>query len=71
MTLREKLANWLTNGDYQLRQEVRELNYKSMVDAWKLAGDYESALEEIAAQETVTANATVKRMARIAREVLA
>lgn len=70
MTLREKLADWLTSGNYQLRQDVRELNYRNMVDAWKLAGDYETALVEIEAQETPGANATVKRMAKIARDTL-
>lgn len=36
----------------------------------KVAHDYRAALEDIAAQETEGANATVKRMARIAREAL-
>lgn len=70
MTFREKLADWLTGGNYQLRKEIRDLNYKSMVEAWKLSGEYEQALTEIAAQETPGANATVKRMAKIAREAL-
>ena len=53
MTLRERIADWLMYG--LLRKWVDH------------ATELQTRLDEIAAQETPGANATVRRMARIAR----
>ena len=63
MTLRERIADWLTDGAltqggyYKFRMEwfAREVD------------EANARLDRIAAQETPGANATVRRMARIAR----
>ena len=63
MTLRERIADWLTGGAltqgeyYKFRMEwfAREMD------------EANARLDRIAAQETPGANATVQRMARIAR----
>lgn len=63
MTFREKLADWISGGklsavNVSLRASVRFM------------AEYEDALHRIKLQETPKANATVKRMASIAREAL-
>lgn len=67
MTLREKIANWLTGGKYA----------DAMIDSYRLHNHFapgfwkrEDALDRIAAMETPGANATVKRMAKVAREAV-
>lgn len=55
MTWRERLADWISGG--------------VLPDA-KAEEDLRAALRDIAAMETPGANATVKRMARRAREAL-
>ena len=70
MTWRERLADWISEG--KLTEAMR------LADGWQHRRDYWSefaiyrgeALRDIAAMETPNANATVKRMAKRAREAL-
>ena len=63
MTLRERLADWISGGELsRLLMQNDQLN-----EAYWAQRD---ALSAIAACETPGANATVKRMARIARDAL-
>jgi hypothetical protein len=70
MTLRERLADWIGGG--ALTEE--RLFRKSAEDQWALRQDADekkaSALRAIIACKTLRANATVRRMVRIAREAL-
>ena len=63
MTLRERIADWLTGGLYS-HYHWHSLRLKWFSDRLTEA---EERLDRIAAQETPGANATVQRMARIAR----
>lgn len=73
MTFREKLADWISGGAL-----TRLQSYKFALDSMGhhydlMCGDvalYTSVLHRIDEQETPSANATVKRMARMAREAL-
>ena len=67
MTLREKLADWITGGKYSAARYA-----KAQLDNyyWPLAYKYVNALLAIAAMETKNAHATVRRMARTAQEAL-
>lgn len=47
-----------------------ELYRKMWLDECAVSGRFHEALETIACQETATANATVKRMAKLAREAM-
>ena len=67
MTPREKLANWITGGKYGAARYAQERLDNHFAP---LAYQYEDALLAIAAMETKSANATVRRMARTAREAL-
>jgi hypothetical protein len=77
MTFREKLADWISGGELSRQRKSAEI-LSSLCNEesdrkWKYcdrARDYKVALHQIAEQETPSANATVKRMARIAREAL-
>jgi hypothetical protein len=66
VTLRERLADWISGGKYSANaiQAIRIHDFAAR--AWKA----EDALDAIAAMETPKANATVRRMAKIAREAL-
>ena len=76
MTLRERIADWISGGALaRARSEVLWWRdhmvgeiYEPMVDGknWQII-DLQDRLDRIAAQETPNANATVRRMARIAR----
>ena len=61
MTLRERIADWLTDGLYS------RYHWQSLRLQWDKLADAQDRLDRIAAQETPNANATVRRMARIAR----
>jgi hypothetical protein len=63
MTLRERLAGWISGG--ALTRKRGDLLY--FIEA---ASKRREALNAITAQETPSANATVRRMVRIAREAL-
>ena len=98
MTLRHKLADWISGGelteardrthDWYLAwdEERRRANFASgelrdvridrdalLIDndnGWSNSRRYAGALGRIIAEEKTTSNATVRRMARIAREAL-
>lgn len=70
MTFREKLADWISGGwlKWERERNAKLLYRLSIVD--DVMDEYETALRAIAAMETPSANATVKRMAKTAREAL-
>lgn len=77
MNLRERLADWISGGALSYNINERETwlnNWRFQVEDnlyWmELASKRRDALNAIAAMETPGANATVKRMARAAREAL-
>jgi len=63
MTLRERIADWISGGRYRL-YKWHSLRLMSIVEE---LDDANERLDRIAVQETSKANGTVKRMARIAR----
>jgi hypothetical protein len=67
MTLRERLADWITGGKYSTAR-IAQIRCEEWFAPrlWKA----EDALDAIAAMETPSANATVRRMARTAREAM-
>ena len=74
MKMREQLADWISGGAITRRDAIinsmdRCVNRMAEEHARKFA-NLENGLQSIAAQEKPTSNATVKRMARIAREAL-
>ena len=63
MTWRERLADWISGGRLAgYMAATRDLDRQCL--------DMDNTLRDIAAMETAGANATVKRMARRAREAL-
>jgi len=77
MTFREKLADWISGGalsDALHYEEVVNAAYEKAVSRALFARDdadaSRAALRQIAALETPHANATVRKMARIAREAV-
>lgn len=60
MTLRERIADWISGGRIRFVENHLEA-YRELTDFYKIS------LDRIAAEETPKANATVKRMAAIAR----
>ena len=86
MTLREKLADWISGGALtraRLSAAFDKAHHEEMIRIYRgaardanidftamsgFAKKLKSALNRIAAMETPKANATVKRMAKIARE---
>ena len=77
MTLREKLADWITGGKLtnqrkfsaHLLQRV-EAHDKLLTEVFCEKHELVFALRSIAAMETPGANATVRRMARTAQEAV-
>jgi len=74
MTLRERIADWISGGAltrmYRTNKETFEAGngWREWAQSHKLVSEQlQSRLNRIAAQETPGANATVRRMARIAR----
>lgn len=65
----QKNAEAVENFANSIRGLENHLGYKRNTLALRVVENHR-ALEKIAAQETPSANATVKRMARIAREAL-
>jgi hypothetical protein len=70
MTIRERIADWLTGGDYTLEREYSRNRLDWALEEYRQRQALADALSEIAASETPGANATVKRMARVARDAL-
>lgn len=70
MTLRERIADWISGAAVSDSRETIE----QLFDRWHKLKDENfaarRAFRTIAAMETPNANATVKRMARTAREAL-
>lgn len=69
-TLRERIADWLTGGNYSASVSIARAATSEMVNKHNMAKKRGDALMSVAMQETPYANATVRRMARIAREGL-
>jgi hypothetical protein len=70
MTLREKLADWITGGDFT-REKIEHAETRHLSHIWfERSGQMQIALMHIIAADTPKGNATVKRMVRIAREAL-
>ena len=74
MTLRERIADWISGGALSRKERVLATSQKWQSRWVKLAfnearlhQEANARLDRIAAQETPNANATVRRMARIAR----
>jgi hypothetical protein len=70
MTLREKIADWITGGDFSKSVKVVQRATALAEKMHEVAKLRAQALQAIAAMETPSANATVRRMARTAREAL-
>ena len=84
MKWRNRLANWISGGELSQRKAGWDRTCAILDEAKLINGDLLAqidamtetqeqlrvALKRIAACETTGANATVKRMARIAREAL-
>ena len=70
MTFLEKLADLISGGALtRARSDLRRWQAESN-HGWTIAILRAHALQHIAAMETPSANATVKRMAKTAREAL-
>lgn len=70
MTWRERLADWISGGalaDARAETRLHEQLWEESSDREYL---FSEAMRDIAAMETPNANATVKRMAKRAREAL-
>ena len=70
MTLRERLADWITGGMLTNDRRIANEAFNDAYQKTRRLHRSNSALLNIIAEETPGANATVKRMARIAREAL-
>jgi hypothetical protein len=68
MTLRERLADWISGGDVTRTIDSLKVIHGLIEQKNHTLVKQRQALREIAAMETPKANATVKRMAKIARE---
>ena len=70
MTFRDRIADWISGGalSYEANRanQWKDAATAQATDAW----NFGLALRAIAAMETPGANATVKRMAKTAREAL-
>ena len=67
MTLRERIADWISGGALTLARSDFKAMEHALKMAWESNRERQEQLRRIAAQETPGANATVRRMARIAR----
>lgn len=70
MTLRERIADWITGGELSSAEWCLGVNRKLAKHYIDLHSKNVETLQKIIAQDTPHANATVKRMVRIAREGL-
>lgn len=91
MTIRERLADWISGGELSYYRTLAELQcekrgedrfarglaeldasiaMENMQKACDQMQEIAAALRRISAMETPSANATVRRMARIARDAL-
>lgn len=84
MTLREKLADWISGGMVTHWQDLASRNgytADKALDGWRkacddlrgsiaIANQYQNALQYIIDQDTPGANATVKRIVHVAKDAL-
>ena len=74
MTFREKLADWISGGAVYDAKRMSSHWFNEWQSAMDAYGDHDAkaqdALRRIAECETQGENATVKRMAKIAREAM-
>ena len=70
MTLRHKLADWLSGGALTEAEAAIAAWKRESNDGWTVAICRLAALQSIISCENPGANATVRRMARIAREAI-
>ena len=70
MTLREKIADWLTRGNYSKSVRLVEEATDMALARHNMAVLRGEALRKIIQMQTPSASATVRRMARTAREAL-
>ena len=68
MNLRERIADFISGGEYRRAVLIAGEAAILMVDRHNLAAKRGRALEKIAALETPNASHTVRKMAVIARE---
>ena len=66
MTLRERLADWISGGMLKNDRRIANEAFNDAYQKTRRLHRSNSALLNIIAEETPGANATVKRMARIA-----
>jgi len=78
MSIRYRIADWISGGELTRRDTAwRHWRDHSVMwrdschEAWLADKGRIEALMKIAAMETIHANATVRRMAKVAREALA
>jgi len=67
MTLRERIADWISGGEIKAERRNIKLLSIALDAAWASNKERQTRLDRIATQATPSANATVRRMARIAR----
>lgn len=70
MTFRERIADWISGGALTEARKIGRLHYENAVHLDKMVYRFSLALNNIAAMETPSANSTVRRMARHARETM-
>ena len=70
MTLREKIADWISGGALSRARRSRDIACDNMLHYQKISMTFINTLDTISKMETPSANATVRRMARTAREAL-
>lgn len=70
MNWRHKLADWISGGELSRLTDDNRNFPGAIVAAYEASFKRRVALRAIAACETPKANATVKRMARMAREAM-
>ena len=67
MTLRERIADWISGGAFFVYKNQASVHHERMEWFAREMDEANARLDRIAAQESPGANATVRRMARIAR----
>lgn len=67
---RYRFADWISGGALTRARDAEKFWNAESNEGWMFAISRASALQQIAAEAKPTSNATVKRMARMAREAL-
>ena len=71
MTICERIADWISGGALTSKCNLINRAFGDAAREMVIRQEYEATLRQITALETPKANATVRKMARIAREALA